>query len=39
MKGIPMEEQTGRLINLLNFSQQITDVYCGQLTNDSAQIL
>ena len=30
-----MEQQTRGLINLLDFCQPITDVYCGQLTNDS----
>ena len=32
-----MDQQTGRLINLFDFRQPITDVYCGQLTNRSAQ--
>ena len=31
---ILMEQQTRGLI-LLDFCQPITDVYCGQLTNDS----
>ena len=34
-----MEQQTGRLINLFDFCHPITDVYCGQLTNESARFL
>ena len=35
-----MDKQTGWLINSFDFCQPITDVYCGQLTNnESAQFL
>ena len=34
-----MHQQTGRLINLFDFCQPITDVYCAQLTNERAHIL
>ena len=34
-----MVQKTGRLINLLDFCQPITDVYCGQLTNESVRFL
>ena len=35
----PMDQQTGWHINLFDFSQPITDLHCGQLTNVSAQFL
>ena len=31
-----MDKKTGWLINSYDFCQPITDVYCGQLTNESA---
>ena len=31
--------QHAMLINLFDFCQPITDVYCGQLTNESARVL
>ena len=34
-----MDQQKGWLINLFDICQPITDVYCGQLTNESAQLL
>ena len=34
-----MDKQTWRILNSFDFCQPITDVYCGQLTNKSAQFL
>ena len=34
-----MDKQTGQIINLFDFCQPITDVYCGHLTNERAQFL
>ena len=34
-----MDQQTGQLINLFDCCQPILDMYCGQLTNESAQFL
>ena len=39
MDGWVIEQQTGRLINLFDFCQPITDVFRAQLTNESARIL
>ena len=36
---LPMDQQTGRLINSFDFCQPIADVYCGQLINESARFL
>ena len=35
----PMDLMTERLINSVDFYQPSTDVYCGQLTNESARFL
>ena len=35
----PMDKQTGRHINSFDSFQPITDVYCGQLTNERAPFL
>ena len=35
--AICMDQQIGWLMNLIDFCQSITDVYCGQLTNESAR--
>ena len=39
LQVLPMDLQTGQLINLFDLCQPITDVYCDQLTNESAQFL
>ena len=39
LQVLPMDLQTGQLTNLFDFCQPITDVYCDQLTNESACIL
>ena len=39
LQVLHMDLQTGQLINLFDFCQPITDVYCDQLTNESAHFL
>ena len=39
INALGMDKHTGRLINLFDFCQPITVVYCGKLTKERAQSL